>query len=999
MLQPLITLLLLGGPPSSEPDAEQLRSYFRQPPVEYRTAPLWVWNDQLTPDDIRRTLRSLADQHVYQAFVHPRPGLVTPYLSDEWFELWRVALREAEQLGMKLWIYDENSYPSGFAGGWVPHTMPESRGHGLYWQELNRPPQPGPDIVATLPRSGRWLVARLRPAPARGWFGGYWYVDLLKPGVTQKFLDITLDAYAQHLGQALGKQVPGVFTDEPHINPAGGLPWTEDLVDAFERRFGYDLKRELPALREHVGDWKRVRHDYYRLLLDLFLERWCKPYAERCDRYGLEWTGHYWEHEWPRARRVPDNMAVYAWHHRPAIDILMNRYDESVHGQFGNVRSVLEVASVARQLGRRRTLCEIFGAAGWDLRFVDMKRIADWNLVLGINTLCEHLSFISIRGSRKRDHPQSFSSHEPWWPAYHVLADYFTRLCYVLSQGHSPRRILVLEPTTSLWMYQGEPDLDKRGEQFQRFVTELAQSQVEFDLGSERVLEEHGRVEGTQFVVGHARYSSIVIPPGMENLEETTFRLLVRFAANRGAIFACRPVSLERIGGRQSDRIAKLTTSKGFEIVDPQDLPHRLNRFHEPTVRIDKHNGGILYHERRAVADGQFLFLVNTSLSEEANVSVVGRAAGIERWDPFTGNVEPVQYNRTGKHVRATLTVPPAGSILLFFGLREAPAPAGPRAAWKVRQRLEPEQVQPLAPNVLPLDYVDLQLSDGEYRGLHFHQAARRVFQAVGLPGNPWEMAVQFRDDLLNLRLPADSGFRATYRFTVSGPVPEDLHVVVERPDLYARILVNGSAVQPTDRWWLDRSFKQIPIARFVREGENELTLIATATTVFHELEPVYVRGSFGLEATDSGFVLEPLEALRFGPWREQGFPFYGETVRYRFRVHLPRVDREYAVRLLQWDGAVAEVHVNGQHAGYLVSPPWVCPVTGWLKPGRNTIDVLVTGTLRNTLGPHHAGPVRGSAWPVMFHRAPPQGPPPGTAYDTLDYGLLEPPELLERAW
>ena len=42
-------------------------------------------------------------------------------------------LRKGKELGMKVWIYDENSYPSGFAGGHVPDEMPESfnQGQGL----------------------------------------------------------------------------------------------------------------------------------------------------------------------------------------------------------------------------------------------------------------------------------------------------------------------------------------------------------------------------------------------------------------------------------------------------------------------------------------------------------------------------------------------------------------------------------------------------------------------------------------------------------------------------------------------------------------------------------------------------------------------------------------------------------------------------------------------------------------------------------------------------
>ena len=75
--------------------------------------------------------------------------------------------------------------------------------------------------------------------------------------------------------------------------------------------------------------------------------------------------------------------------------------------QFGNTRAVIELASVANQLGRKRTLCEAYGGAGWETRLEDMKRIGDWLYVLGVNTMNEHLSRISMRGARKADYPPS----------------------------------------------------------------------------------------------------------------------------------------------------------------------------------------------------------------------------------------------------------------------------------------------------------------------------------------------------------------------------------------------------------------------------------------------------------------------------------------------------------------------------------------------------------------------------------------------------------------
>jgi hypothetical protein len=80
--------------------APPLETLFARPTADYSTVPFWVWNDHLTDDMIVSTLRDLAGQHIKAVLVHPRPGLMTPYLSPEWFRLWRVALKEAERLGV-----------------------------------------------------------------------------------------------------------------------------------------------------------------------------------------------------------------------------------------------------------------------------------------------------------------------------------------------------------------------------------------------------------------------------------------------------------------------------------------------------------------------------------------------------------------------------------------------------------------------------------------------------------------------------------------------------------------------------------------------------------------------------------------------------------------------------------------------------------------------------------------------------------------------------------
>ena len=990
---------------------------FADPPRQYSSGPLWVWNDMLTEEQIVSTLEDLANQKVKQAFVHPRPGLMTPYLSDDWFRLWKVALKKAERLDMNVWIYDENSYPSGFAGGLVPDVMPESRGRGLILREEKQPGKLGDNLVAVFSLSdddyenvthlartdqplpeARYLVASVQRAGNSPWHGGRCYVDLLYPGVTEKFLSVTMDPYARHVGVQFGKRIPGSFTDEPHLRPAGGLPWTNDLPQVFEKRWGYDLMDHLPSLVRPLGDWKRIRHNYLQVLLDLFIERWAKPYYEYCERHSLEFTGHYWEHEWPNCLMAPDNMAMYAWHQRPAIDTLMNQYREDTHAQFGNVRAVKELSSVANQLGRERTLCEAYGAGGWDLRFEDMKRIGDWLYVLGVNTLNEHLSYVTIRGARKRDHPQSFSYHTPWWRAYHIMAEYFSRLSLVLSQGRQINNVLVIEPTTTAWMYQADSShrsqLGSIGSQFQDMILSLERAQVEYDIGCEDIIARHGSVKGAFFKVGERKYGTVVLPSLTENLNSATIDLLEAYLKAAGTVICCGPPP-SREDGRLSDRSQNIARSSGWSQVELAAVVGALwgRSKDRSTIEQDENDQGILFHHRRKLDDGEFLFLVNTSIDSPSAGTITSAMQGIEQWDLETGQTDTYPFTKRASGVEARFELPPCGSLLLFLsseprdpGTLEAETASAIAAKGRLRVRRKQS-------NVLTLDYVDVAAGGETKKNVYFYQASRFAFAKNGMGRNPWDSAVQFRDEIIKKKFATDTGFVATYRFTIEKNVPETLYIVIERPDLYS-ITCNGKAVSASKgSWWLDKSFGKIDVQAVATVGENAVTIKASPMTIYHELEPAYVLGDFVLRAGDSGFMIVPdgTRDLKIGQWNQQGHPFYGAEVSYTQKFEVQRPSGRYRVKLPKWYGSVAEVIVNGQSAGYIGYQPWQRDVTAQIKSGVNTIKVVVIGTLKNTLGPHHAGDVVGAAWPNMFQRGPETGPPPGEKYHTIGYGLFEP--------
>jgi hypothetical protein len=1010
-------------------ESSRVKALFKNPPVDYSTGPLWVWNDLLTEKEIRETLCDLAQQKVRQVWVHPRPGLMTPYLSNDWFRLWDVALQEARRLDMKVWIYDENSYPSGFAGGFVPEALPESRGRGLVFRQSRTAPSYAENIVGVYLQTGsqwtnvtaavlaneslpeaNYLVVREVRASNSPWHGNRSYVNLLSPGVTEKFLDITLEAYRRAVGKEFGRRIPGVFTDEPNIHPAGEWPWSEVLREEFQKRWGYDLLEHLPSLSLPTGDWRRIRHNYFQVLNEQFIRHWARPYHDYCETNHLEWTGHYWDHEWPRCLGVPDNMAMYAWHQRPAIDCLMNQYSENTHAQFGNVRMVKELSSVANQLGMQRTLCEVYGAGGWDLRFEDMKRIGDWLEVLGVNTLNQHLSYVTIRGARKRDHPQSFSYHEPWWGAYHVSAEYFARLSAALSQGEQTNPVLVIEPTTTAWMYQGdEAKLRELGDSFFLLLMKLEAAQIEYDIGCEDIITRHGHVEAGALKVGNRSYRRIVLSPCVENLNAETKALLEQVPRT--------------LIGRIPDRINGTATRPGGATTSdsrPEDSTPWLEGVVANLARDAAQDGflidrtpegsGILFHHRRQLADGQLLFLVNTSLEHRAAGNIRTGLKGVEVWDLYTGETKPYPHSCDNQSVHTSFDLPPSGSLLLFFSKRTT-KPGAPNARVETLLPVSGPKVQRLEPNVLTLDYVDISAGGETRSNIYFYQANQIAWKSNGMPRDPWDSAVQFENELISKTFPAESGFEARYRFTIADEVPADLEIVLERPDLYS-IACNGQPIKADlNRWWLDKAFGRLPIAKAAHTGENSITLKAAPFSMFHELEPAYVRGDFSLKAITNGFeIVRPNQLdvaakssisrsstageITNSPtlgWSAQGYPFYSAGVKYSEEFSLVKSSGKYFVVLPTWRGSVALVEMNGHKVGYIDAPPWRCEVTRWSKKGENKVAVTVIGTLKNTLGPHHGSPGLGSAWPGSFQQAPESGPPPGAKYSTVAYGLFEP--------
>ncbi len=1014
----------------------QLKQFFVDPPSEFRSAPLWDWNEQISEEGIDFQMKEFKNAGIGGVFVHPRPGLLTEYLSEDWFHLFDYTVQKGKELDMKVWIYDENSYPSGFAGGHVPAEMSDSYQHGTglsmeIQEELNvlmsdtisvvlRKTESGfEDITSSVDQEkgekGTYYIFRKTYPGKSPWYGGFTYVDLLYPGVTQKFMDVTMTKGYEKNSADFGQTLMGVFTDEPNLEAAMSrgsmLRWTPDLWEAFQQRWGYDLKVSLPSLVEETGNWKKVRHDYYELLVELFVDRWAKPWSKYCDEKNLNWTGHYWEHGWPEPTDGMDEAAFYIWHQQPGVDMLGNRLDSAgLGGQFGNDRAIRELLSAANQAGRTRTLSETYGGGGWEMNFETQKRLVDWQCVLGVNFVNQHLSYYSLNGVRKFDYPPSFSYHEPWWEHYKLMGDYIGRVSMAMSSGQQINSTLVLQPNTTAWMYfsrkDKNPAINDIRSGFKNFVYRLEQNHVEYDLGSENVLKTLGSVVGKVLRVGKRDYSLVVIPEEMANIDQTTFDLLQKYLEGGGKVVSFnRNITL--LDGEESGKVAELASkykSNWVFVENLNDVNTLKMLARDEFVMKDKSRNGMLYHQRRNLDDGQLLFFVNSHTSKNARAEITVAGKYVSKLDLISGEIYSYPAKSDKGKVTFQVELNPVGSVLFTVTNEKTNEPefTSVPGTETVVESIENITVKPESDNIMMVNYMDVKTAKSDKKDVYFMDALIGLFTENSVEmGNPWQHKIQYKNTWLEMDslFTKDSWFEANYYFNINtnldAAVMKSIRAVVERPELW-RVSINGNEVSKIEgSYWIDKSFPEFAIGEFLKKGKNTITLKAPRMHILAEVMPIYLLGDFLVKPAKQGFEIAGGTIGTFGSWREAGLPFYSQKVAYSEKYNISKTNETvYKVKLNKWNGTLAEVFVNGKSAGLIAWQPNELDVTSMLKEGENEITVKVIGSLKNTFGFFYQDNNNWIFGPHSWNFSP-KKIPAASEYFLMDYGLMEPFQLV----
>ena len=204
-----------------------------------RGKPFWSWNGKLDREEVLRQVHVMKAMGMGGFFIHSRTGLQTEYLGEEWMELCRLAAEEGARLDMQVFLYDEDRWPSGSAGGYA--TM--NPRHRMKFIAMDRPGGKfdlkdygqeflaafavrleGEDLIDYYPVSHRLelksgyepVVFRVQEMQKGSVYNGYTYLDTLSREATECFLSLTHERYKAAMGELFGKEILGVFTDEPY---------------------------------------------------------------------------------------------------------------------------------------------------------------------------------------------------------------------------------------------------------------------------------------------------------------------------------------------------------------------------------------------------------------------------------------------------------------------------------------------------------------------------------------------------------------------------------------------------------------------------------------------------------------------------------------------------------------------------------------------------------------------------------------------------------------
>ncbi len=939
---------------------------------KYRPIPFWSWNDKLDPELLRWQVREMEKTGHGGYFMHARGGLQTEYLGEEWMECVDACLDEAHKTDMEPWLYDEDGWPSGFGGGKVTALGDKYHGRWLVIEEF-----------ATRQEAQNAKISNLlnifevdNKVYAVAHKSNPYYIDVMSRDAVGEFIKSTHQAYYDRFKESFNGHMKGFFTDEPRLSGdfEGDVPWSYDIPEEFLKTHGYDILDNLYALFIKSDGYEKIRYDFYQTVNDMFVTSFMKQIKDWCNDHNCKLTGHVMMEEsiFTQMTGTAGVMPFYEHMDVPGIDSLRRAISSPVMPR--------QVSSAAHQTGKKQILTESFALTGWNVRMEELKWIIDWQLVNGVNLLCQHLEGYTLRGLRKRDYPPSLFYQISWWEKYNILNDYVSRIGKMLAEGEYIADVMLIHPMRSGWIvYEGSQndEIIKIDKDF-TYATELLSGlQIEYELGDEGMLKRLGSLDGDKISLGQAHYKAVVLP-SMVTIDKNTAEMLIEFAENGGKVIAIGDFPRLASGENAEEIINKL---KGLTIcldgyTEREKLKDELQN--EKLVSCKLTDANTLaditeIHSRGVIYEGtQCRLFVNHNQEKtyDSMVSIKGDGTLYEM-DILSAEIRKVanQRSENGFIIAEAVFEPMQSRMFVVMESNESEdtnnikevVTVSPSCEWDIEEMTE---------NALTLDTCSYRIDDGEWQE---PKAVIRIF-----------------NDLIELKRQCKISLKFNFNAECDEDILKDSFLAIERANEF-EIAVNGKSIKYEENgFWVDSSFLKVNVGSHLKKGNNEIILsrdFYQSDNVYHvlfdddvyetelnkltydvELESMYLVGNFGVKSlsvytdgereanmTDGPFVLCELQTKTSGNMTKETMPFFAGQVSLGQNIVINEPEgKKVTLKLQRPSAAVSEVWINGKLAAELPWAPFDVDITDYIVAGDNRLVLKLFSGNRNLLGPHH---------------------------------------------
>lgn len=977
------------------------KNLFKNPTSEYRGAPFWAWNCKLTPDLLIRQIMYLKEMGFGGFHMHSRTGMATPYLSDEFMQLVKTCVETARSEKMLAWLYDEDRWPSGAAGGLVtknpayraryllftPYPYDENQAeHGSFVSASMGKRMGNGTLLAKydiyLDENGcleeyRVLdehengqnvwYAYLEIAGVSPWYNNQTYVNTLDKEAIDEFIRITYEAYKVSVGKDFGGIIPAIFTDEPqftHKTTLGYatekkdvfLPWTDDLEQTYSGKYGESLLSALPELIWDLPDNRvsKTRYCYHDHIAQRFADTFANNCGKWCRENNLMLTGHMMSEPTlgSQTAALGDAMRSYSGFDLPGIDMLCDAREYSTAKQ---------AQSAAHQFGRKGVLSELYGVTNWNFDFRGHKLQGDWQAALGVTVRVPHLSWVSMEGEAKRDYPASINYQAPWYKEYPLIEDHFARVNTAMTRGTPLVHVGVIHPIESYWLHWGPSEQtaairEQMDNNFKDITEWLLFGQIDFDFICESLLLHQCAQGGAPLKVGDMAYDTIIIP-NCQTLRSSTVERLRSFLGQGGRLIVMGevPKLVDAVPANNQFKFLKSASLIPFE-------KYRLLEELEPVREVDIRNAdgeraGHFLTQIRQDDEMRWLFIANGRKPQthdlinpqNIKIRIPGRWAA-ELYDTMTGEIHSLDTSFEGNNTVVRRTVYMHDSMLLHL----KPHTGQLKAADEQRE-IHPHKAEgilgkvPVAlsePNVLLLDMAEYAFDDGEFQPLdEILRIDNKFRNKLGLPlrmeavAQPWTQQPEEAKHVIRLR------------FEIRSKLDIDECLLALENAQSTRIVLNGKTLEnKVVGYYVDEAIQTVKMPK-IQKGVNILELQAPFGRQTN-LEWCYLLGDFGVRV--NGFekmLTKPVRELAFGDIVPQGLPFYGGNILYKLTIEGNGED--VAIQVPMYRGALMGVTLDGERIGSIVFDPYTIRIPALTK-GTHEVGLLLYGNRVNSFGAVH---------------------------------------------